>query len=66
MRLTVTEKLITASLVDGEMMKGKRIGIRVSQNLPLLQEELAVASTGFGCAGLNSHQTAPSKRRAGL
>jgi aconitate hydratase len=33
MGLTVAEKLITASLVDGEIMQGKRIGVRVSQTL---------------------------------
>lgn len=33
MGLTVTEKLISASIVDGECIKGKRIGIRVDQTL---------------------------------
>ncbi len=33
MGLTVAEKLINAALVDGEMKKGNRIGIRMSQTL---------------------------------
>jgi len=33
MGLTVAEKLIAASLVDGEMKKGQRIGIHMSQTL---------------------------------
>jgi aconitate hydratase len=33
MGLTATEKLIAASLVDGEMKRGNRIGIRISQTL---------------------------------
>jgi aconitate hydratase len=33
MGLTVTEKLISAALVDGEIKKGKRIGIRADQTL---------------------------------
>lgn len=33
MGLTVAEKLIAASLVDGEMKRGARIGIRISQTL---------------------------------
>ena len=33
MRQTVTEKLIAASLVKGEMIKGQRIGIRADQTL---------------------------------
>lgn len=33
MGLTVTEKLITASLVEGEMIRGHRIGIRAHQTL---------------------------------
>ncbi|EGO64824.1 aconitate hydratase [Acetonema longum] len=33
MGLTVAEKLITASLVDGEMKKGNRIGIHITQTL---------------------------------
>ncbi len=30
---TVAEKLIAASLTDGEMKRGNRIGIRISQTL---------------------------------
>lgn len=33
MGLTAAEKLIAASLVDGEMKRGRRIGIRISQTL---------------------------------
>ncbi len=33
MGFTLTEKLITAALVDGEMVKGQRIGIRADQTL---------------------------------
>lgn len=33
MGLTVTEKLISASLADGHMKRGERIGIRISQTL---------------------------------
>lgn len=33
MGLTVAEKLISASLIDGEMKKGNRIGIHISQTL---------------------------------
>lgn len=33
MGLTITEKLISASLVEGEMVKGTRIGIRADQTL---------------------------------
>ncbi len=33
MGLTITEKLITAALVDGELKKGQRIGIRADQTL---------------------------------
>ena len=33
MGLTVTEKLISAALVEGEMKKGQRIGIRADQSL---------------------------------
>ena len=33
MGFTVAEKLIAASLVDGEMKKGNRIGIHISQTL---------------------------------
>lgn len=33
MGMTITEKLIFASLIDGEMKKGMRIGIRISQTL---------------------------------
>ena len=33
MGLTLTEKLISAALVDGEMEKGQRIGIRADQTL---------------------------------
>jgi hypothetical protein len=33
MGLTVTEKLISAALVEGEMKKGQRIGIRADQTL---------------------------------
>ena len=33
MGLTLTEKLISAALVDGEMKKGQRIGIRANQTL---------------------------------
>jgi aconitate hydratase len=33
MGLTIAEKLISASLLDGEMRRGNRIGIRISQTL---------------------------------
>jgi len=33
MGLTVTEKLISAALVEGEMKKGQRIGIQADQTL---------------------------------
>ena len=33
MGLTVTEKLISAALLEGEMKKGRRIGIRADQTL---------------------------------
>lgn len=31
--LTLTEKILKAHLVDGEMVKGKEIGIRIDQTL---------------------------------
>lgn len=33
MGLTLTEKILKAHLVDGEMVKGKEIGIRIDQTL---------------------------------
>ncbi|MBS7368948.1 MAG: aconitate hydratase, partial [Oscillospiraceae bacterium] len=33
MGLTLTEKIIKAHIVDGEMVKGKEIGLRIDQTL---------------------------------
>ena len=33
MGLTLTEKILKAHLVDGEMVKGKEIGIKIDQTL---------------------------------
>ena len=33
MGLTLTEKILTAHLVDGEMKKGSEIGIKIDQTL---------------------------------
>ena len=33
MGLTLTEKILKAHLVDGEMVKGQEIGIRIDQTL---------------------------------
>ena len=33
MALTITEKILSSHLVDGEMIKGKEIGIRIDQTL---------------------------------